>query len=121
MHLGGSNGVAVEGVVANGHHHGVEACVWIRGSGGGRRSTLQRRMRCREVQGCVPEVDARGYGVDPGNVGHGDVGRGDSELRGVRFVLGSWGSRGGRGGRGGLTSLEPRPKPETTSPCMRRG
>lgn len=39
-------------------------------------------MRGRKVQCGVSEVYAGGGGVDPGDVCYGDVGGGDSELRG---------------------------------------
>lgn len=90
MYFGGAHAVAVEGVVADGHYHGVEAgCLGGGGGGGGggwvcgrwgKRRVFEIRMRRGEIECCVAEVDAGGGGVDPWDVCYRDVGCGDTEF-----------------------------------------
>lgn len=80
VHLGGAHRVLVEGVVADGHDHGVYLV-------GGRRRGRGRagdevRVCGGQGQGGVPEVDARRRLGDPRRLRRvdGEVGGGDAEL-----------------------------------------
>lgn len=79
MDLSAANSVLVEGVVADGHDHGVD-------EEGVRVAGRPVRVRLGQGEGGVAKVDARGDVGDPGGDGvvNREVGGGDAELRDVR-------------------------------------